>query len=113
MKELSLYLEGYQRRIKATSEVSTVSAWLNAKLSRSKRLPSLSRLLRFKNEPTVLSPEQARKEKERHEKLVARLAPDAKGTEADLLKFIERQEALYREKHKDRLIQQQKADEEV
>ena len=96
--ELSLYVEGYTQRQKKQMESNTSMAWLIAKLNKAKRLPSLKRLLTFSGKAKILSKEEAEKEKKRHEELAARLAPDATGTEEDLLAFIKRQTKEWAEK---------------
>lgn len=78
--------------MKRTEQQYVVSSWLTAQLSRAKRIPSLRNLL-SRNKARKLSPEEAQAQKERHAKLVNRLAPDAKATEADLKAFIAKEEA--------------------
>ncbi len=96
--EFSLYLEGYTRRAQRENDQSMTMSWLMAKLNRAKRMPTLARLLRFKDKPTKLSPEEGALELARHEALVKSLAPDATATEEQLKEFIERENKQYEER---------------
>ncbi len=75
-------------------------SWLMAKLNRAKRIPSLARLLRFKDKPTALTAEEAALERARHAELVKNLAPDAVATEDQLKAFIERQNREWEERRR-------------
>lgn len=96
--EFSLYLEGYARRVQRESDQTVVGSWLMARLNRAKRMPSLARLLRFRDKPRTLPPEEAARELARHEALVKNLAPDAAATEEQLKRFIERQNKEWEER---------------
>lgn len=98
LREFSLYIEAYSRRMRQEHEQSMIAAWLTAKLGRAKRIPTLNRLLRFKDEATPLSPEEAARELERHKDLVDRLAPDATATPEQLREFTDRQNREFQAK---------------
>ena len=98
--ELSLYVEGYARRVHRESEQSVTTSWLMARLNRAKRIPSLARLLRFRDKPRVLPPEEAAQELARHEELVEKLAPEATATEEQLREFSERQNREWEERRR-------------
>jgi len=102
--EFSLYLEGYARRVQRESDQVVMGSWLMAKLNRAKRMPSLTRLLKFKDKPTKLSPEEAAQELARHEALVKNLAPDAAATEEQLKGFIDRQNKEWEERRRASVI---------
>ena len=98
--EFSLYLEGYARRVQRESDQAVVGSWLMAKLNRAKRMPALARLLRFRDKPTKLSPEEGARELARHEELVKNLAPGAAATEEQLKQFIARQNKEWEERRR-------------
>ncbi len=85
-----MYLEAQRKKSQFQMEQEISIAWLNAKLHRAKRMPTLNKLLRFSDKPKVISSEEAEVLRKRHEQLVSQLAPDAIAGDAELLQFIKR-----------------------
>lgn len=75
----------------------SAAAWLSAKLGRAKRIPPLRRLFRS-DEARPLPPDEAERERKRHEDLARRVAPDATATEDQLKGFIERENREFAER---------------
>lgn len=95
LRELALYLRGYDRRFRKEEELYTMTAWLSASLQRARRIPGLRTLL-GKDKARVLPPDEAVAEKVRHSKLIDQLAPGAAATEDMLRAFVEKHDPSYK-----------------